>query len=204
MKLFFLIFLLGVFLCGCTSNPPRTKFSDKNMRVMLYPRGIDAGHYASIQSALVQSDVWVVLDRAQGLEAIKEEQNTIHRNETDRYEDSEKFSHWGRLYGVGAVVVAHAQCSNRAGEWKQNELRTYCTQYLNLVDANTGEVVISVDAKNDSVYGEIPDWKEIVNKLADTYPKYFTREKITERLEKYKEESKERALREKEKKHIAK
>lgn len=197
MKLMYLFLLFLLF--SCASSPPRTKFSDKNMRIMLHPKGINAGHYASIQSALVQSDVWVVLDRGEGLKALKEEQETIHRKESDRYEDREKFAQWGRLYGVGAIVLAHAQCSNRPHEWRQNELYTYCTQYLNLVDANTGEVVASVDSKNNAPYGENPDWKEIVQKLVDIYPKYFTKNLITERLEKYKEESKERALREKEK-----
>lgn len=186
-------------LSSCSTNEPRTRYSDKNMRIMLYPDTISADHFARIQTALVRSDVWSVLDRSQGLKAVKQEQNTIHRSEADRYDDREKYAHWGKLYGVGAIVIAHAQCSNRAGKWNKTELRTYCSQFLNLVDSNTGEVVLGVEAENDSDYGSIPDWNEVTKKLADEYPRYFSKEKVSERLERYKEESKERAIREKEK-----
>lgn len=184
---------------GCSTQEPRTRYSDKNMRIMLYPDTISADHFARIQTALVRSDMWSVLDRGQGLKAVKQEQYTIHRSESDRYDDREKYAHWGKLYGVGAIVVAHAQCVNKPGKWRSNELRTYCQQFLNLIDSNTGEVVLGVEAENDSDYGETPDWNEVTKKLADEYPKYFTKEKVTERLERYKEESKEIALREKEK-----
>ncbi len=192
----FLIFLVAI--VGCSSNEKRTRYTDKNMRVMLYPNTISPDHYARIQTALVQSNSFTVIDRSYGLEAIKQEQERIHRNESDRYDDREKFSHWGRLYGVGAVVVAHAQCVNRPNSWRVNELRNYCQQFLNLIDANTGEVVLGVEAENNSELNTAPDWNEAVEKLIQAYPKYFSPEQVSERLERYKEESKERALREKE------
>lgn len=190
-----LIFVIS----SCSTHEPRTRYSDKNMRIMLYPDTISADHFARIQTALVRSDVWSVLDRSQGLKAVKQEQDTIHRSESDRYDDREKYAHWGKLYGVGAIVIAHAQCSNKAGKWNVSEIRTYCQQFLSLVDSNSGEVVLGVEAENDSDYGSTPDWNEVTKKLADEYPKYFSKEKVTERLERYKEESKERAVREKEK-----
>ena len=193
------LFTLGIMLIGCSHQERRTQYSDKNMRIMLYPDTISADHFARIQTALVQSNTWTVIDRSQGIEAIKKEQERTHRSESDRYEDREKFSHWGRLYGVGAVVVANVQCVNKTNPWRVNELRNYCQQFLNLVDANTGEVIIGVDAKNDSDLGMAPDWNEAVQNLAEAYPKYFTPTMISERLERYKEESKERALHEKEK-----
>lgn len=194
------VMLLAIFLLsGCSSSETRTRYSDKNMRIMLYPETISADHFARIQTALVRSNVWSVLDRSQGLKAVKYEQDTIHKTESDRYDEREKYAHWGKLYGVGAIVIAHAQCTNKANKWNITELRTYCQQFLNLVDSNTGEVVLGVEAENDSDYGSTPDWNEVTKKLADEYPKYFSKEKVTERLEQYKEESKERALREKEK-----
>lgn len=39
---------------------------------------------------------------------------------------------------------------------------------------------------NDSDYGSTPDWNEAIKKLADEYPKHFSKEEITERLERYK------------------
>lgn len=188
-----------VTLSACSTNESRTRYSDKNMRIMLYPETISPDHFARIQTALVRSDVWSVLDRSQGLKAVKQEQNIIHKAESDRYDDKEKYAHWGKLYGVGAIVIAHAQCTNKASKWNVTELRTYCQQFLNLVDSNTGEVVLGVEAENDSDYGSTPDWNEVTKKLADEYPKYFNKEKVTERLERYKEESKERAVREEEK-----
>lgn len=191
--------VLAFLISSCSTNEPRTRYSDKNMRIMLYPDTISADHFARIQTSLVRSDVWSVLDRSQGLKAVKKEQDTIHRSESDRYDDREKYAHWGKLYGVGAIVVAHAQCTNKANKWNVSELRTYCQQFLNLVDSNTGEVVLGVEAESDAEYGMTPDWNEVTKKLADEYPKYFTKEKVTERLERYKEESKERAIREKDK-----
>ncbi|MGE0634516.1 MAG: hypothetical protein AB7O96_19020, partial [Pseudobdellovibrionaceae bacterium] len=68
------LFLMTIAMVGCSSTPEkRTKFSDKNMRLMIDPASITPENYARLQTALVSQDMWVVLDRAAGLEAIKKE-----------------------------------------------------------------------------------------------------------------------------------
>lgn len=191
------IVLLNVVFASCSNHEVRSKFSDKSLRVMLYPRGISEDHYSKIQSALVQTDAFTVVDRGIGLQALKEEQQATHRTESDRYDDQQKFSHWGKLYGVGSVIVAHVKCNNRPNPWRQSELRNYCDLVLNIIDSNTGVIVTSIDAKDDSPFGLVPDWKDAAWKLVDEYPKYFTPEKITERLELYKKESEKHAIEQK-------
>lgn len=199
LKIFISLLTIGLVLQSCSTTEKRTRFSDKNMRIMIDPASISPENYARIQTALVQQQMWVVLDRAAGLEAIKKEQQELHRTSIDRYEDKEKYAHWGRLYGVGAVVVAHAQCFQKKGFWTST-VNTYCDQFINLIDANTGEVIVAVEggeyAEDSSV---APDWKEIVSKLANIYPTHFDRVPASERMEIYKKESEERARQQKEK-----
>lgn len=196
MKKYFLIFISVVF-ASCSSNPDkfRTRFTDKNMRLMIDPASITTDNYVRLQTALVQTEMWTVLDRKSGLKAIKKEQEDLHKVEADRYSDKEKFAHWGKLYGVGAVVVGHTQCFYKKSVWKPQGQYT-CDLLINLVDANTGEVVLGVeDSQQTDGPSVAPDWKNVVEKLADAYPKTFERVPSSERLETYKLESEESAKR---------
>ena len=169
------------------------------MRIMVDPASINPENYARIQTALVQQEMWTVLDRLSGLQAIKHEQEELHRTSTDRYDDKEKYSHWGKLYGVGAVIVAHTQCFRKATFWNPQGNNYYCSQFLNLVDANSGEVLIGVEGGEWAEAQNVaPDWKEVVQKLAEAYPKNFGREPSSERIDLYKKESQEAAVRQKE------
>jgi len=188
--------LAALFLSACSSTVKRTKFSDKNMRVMIDPASVSVEHHVRIQSALVRSEKWAVVDRASGLEAIKKEQDLLHRSALDRYEDKEKWAQWGKLYGVGAVVVGHASCYKGKNFWQIN--RRTCNQFLNLVDANTGEVIVAVENRASAPVHEIPDWHEIVEKLNDAYPSAFKHFEKHEKLSTYESESKEHAVRQKE------
>lgn len=174
-------------LCSCATK--RTKYSDKNMRVMVDPSGLNMTDYTNLQTALVQSNVWTVLDRSRGLAAVKTEQERLHQHDHDRHDPREKFAHWGKLYGVGAVIVAHSECHNRPNQWNITELRNYCRLFLNLVDANTGEVIVAVNDEDKAPFMSNPEWDEIVEGLVDAYPKYFEKMKLNDKLLEYKEES---------------
>lgn len=182
-----LIVAILLSLCSCATK--RTKFSDKNMRIMIDPVGLSMSDYSNLQTALVKTDVWVVLDRARGIAAIKQEQENLHRDEHDRYDRSEKFAHWGKLYGVGAVVVAHSECHNRPNQWNVTELANYCKLSLNLVDANTGEVIVAVNDENKADFMTSPEWNDVAEELVDAYPKYFKKVELHENLIEYKRES---------------
>ncbi|MBY0314588.1 MAG: hypothetical protein K2Q26_03650 [Bdellovibrionales bacterium] len=181
-------------LLGCASTP-RTKWTDKTMRVMIDPDSIPAEHHVMIQQALVDSGKWFVVDRSSGFRAIKTEQQRLHREESDRYEDREKWAHWGKLYGVGGIVVAHAQCKKEQG-WLIGRWYQVCRQYLSIMDANTGEVItaIQTDAESSEA-GFYPKWDEAVAKLNESYPANFKPFQTSERLEQYRELSKEEAQR---------
>ena len=186
-----------IILAGCASTP-RNKFTDKNMRILLDPDSIEAAQDVMIQKALVDSGKWFVVDRSNGFKAIKTEQERLHRTEDDRYDDREKFAHWGKLYGVGGIVVANAQCKKEQG-WLIGRWYQVCRQYLSIVDANTGEVITAIENSAESSDAEFyPKWDEAVVKLNESYPATFKPMQTSERLEQYRELSKEEAQRQKE------
>lgn len=196
LSILFMAWFLVVFT-GCASQP-RTQWTDKTMRVMIDPDSISADHHVAIQKALVQSGKWFVVDRAQGYQALKAEQERLHRDEQDRYADREKYAHWGKMYGVGGIVVAAAQCKKKQGfffgGWS-----LVCKQYLSIVDSNTGEVIAAIDDENDSSDAEfVPGWEDAVAKLNSAYPDSFKSHKTSERLENYKDLSAEEAQRQRE------
>lgn len=198
--------LIGFALSACSHSVPRTKWSDKNLRVMIDPTQVDKDNYAKLQKALVQSGNFTVVDRGPGWNAIKKEQERLHRNEEDRYADKEKWAHWGKLYGVGSIVVPHTECTRvTSGGFFKPGPRMRCMQLLSIVDANTGEVVVmieneSIGERMENIYGNnyhSPEWDESVGKLVDAYPKKFSEEAYHPILENYRKLSEEEAIRQK-------
>lgn len=159
------------------------------MRVMINPEGLSEVEYMDIQNKLVEAGTFTVVDRARAIRAIKIEQNEIHVDNKDRYEDREKFAHWGKLYGVGSVIVAHSDCQNRPNAWRVNELKNYCRLFVSLVDTNTGVVMVSASDEYKAEFMQRPSWEGAVEKLTEAYPKYFESEKLHDRLLEYKDES---------------
>jgi hypothetical protein len=182
-----------VLLSACSSTEVRTKFTDKNMRLMVDPDKVDEAQHVRIQTALVKADRWTVIDRKDGFSAIKKEQDREHRNDSDRFSDQEKWAQWGQLYGVGAILVPHVDCYLKQSLFTPR-LSKHCVQFLRLVDANTAEVILAVEGESSSVESDTPDWYEVVEKLGEEYPRQFTENKISERLRRYKKESEKRAI----------
>ena len=206
-NLILLLALAG--LVGCASAPiPKTKWTDKNMRVMIDPDSIDEAHYIQIQTALVRTGKFTVVDRGAALKAVKVEQERLHRDEADRFEDREKWAHWGKLFGVGSVIVAHVQCV-KEGVWYNPQLTTlFCKQFLSMVDSNTGEVILAVEGENNSPTSAdrtyiAPEWKELVTQMVEEYPKFFKNEDYTGPALQYQAVSEEHSKRQKEQRAIA-
>lgn len=198
----FLMILLVVSFIGCASIP-RTKWTDKSMRVMVDPDSISEENYVQVQSSLVRSGKFTVVDRLSGYKAVEKEQERLHRNEQDRYEDKEKWAHWGKLYGVGAIVVAHAQCRTISYLWNNQASRLNCRQFISLIDANTGVVLLAVENENSGPASTgftflAPDWNETIVKLIEDYPKYFKTEKYGPTIVKYQQESEDHAKKQRE------
>jgi len=172
-----LFVLLSLAVTGCASTP-RTKWTDKAMRVMIDPDSVSEENYVQIQTALVKSGRFTIVDRARGMNAMKKEQERTQRIEEDRYADKEKWSHWGKMYGVGSIIVAHTQCTKEHSTFNRTKLYLDCRQFLSIVDSNTGEVFVAVEGQNDAPSSYdlaylAPDWNEVVDKLVDAYPKDF-------------------------------
>lgn len=189
---------ISILMVGCSSSIKRTKFTDKNMRVMIDPASVSPEEHVRIQHALVASNNWVVIDRARGMKAIQKEQERLHRDQVDRYDDKQKWAHWGRLYGVGAVVIGHAQCSRKLTFFRTSAYQD-CQQYLTLVDANTGEVIVAIENRGDFDEELGATWDEAVAKLNNAYPQDYRSQGLKhEKLVIYEDESQERAVRKKE------
>lgn len=195
MKTVIYLVILSVVI-GCASSP-RNKWTDPVGRILIDPDSISAEHYVLIQRALVDSGKWFVVDRSKGYKAIKAEQERLHRDESDRFDDREKFSRWGKLFGVGGVIVASAQCKKEQG-WLIGRWYNHCRQFLSLIDTNTGEVIAAVENEAESKEAEFyPPWDDAVAKLNSAYPKSFEF-KTTKRMEDYKDLVEEESVRQKE------
>lgn len=197
--------MFAVLSFGCSSKKiARNKFSDKNLRVCIDPTNLDANNYARLQMALVKSEAFFVIDRAKGLQAIKREQEMLHRNEVDRFEDKNKWSLWGKLHGCGAIIVGQAQCHKVQDNWNTAKSKTRCQQFLQLVDANTGAVRVSAEGESDSdstfdSYAMLaPDWEKAVESLVEAYPKWFESEDYAKSIQIYQATAEEEARRQKE------
>lgn len=195
MKQFITTLLL---LGGCAAKQERTKWTDPVMRVMVDPTNISAQNYVEIVRELHDSGKWIVVDRADGFRAIKKEQELLHREHPDRFADKDKYAHWGRLYGVGGVVTAHVQCVRKQTSWTKDWYEV-CEQNLAIIHANTGEVLTISSGRAETEYlGEVSSWTETVEKLNKSFPKYFEKFHKADALLKYEDESRERAVRQKE------
>lgn len=190
-------------LVGCATSLPRTKWNDAQHRVFIDPENINTADYARIQHALVNTGKFVVVDRAQALRAVKKEQERLHREESDRFEDKEKFAWYGKLYGVGSIIVANVQCKREASFWNNQNQVKVCLQRLAVIHANTGQIMASVENTNSEAYTFdleyiAPDWEGTVEKLVDNFPKNFEVRGPDKELEIYKDVSKEEAQRQRE------
>lgn len=168
-------FLILLIVISCAVPLKRTKYTDPVMRIMLDPDSIQEDHHARIQMALVSSGKWQVIDRARGLEAVKKEQENLHRNDPDRFENEQKYAHWGKLYGVGGIVIAHAQCQLKSTFWG-GKVYELCLQHLSIVNANTSEVLAAVEHMQEGdvrTTGIAPTWNDAVDKLNMAFPARF-------------------------------
>lgn len=185
-------------LTACATSDPRTKWTDRAMRIMVDPASIDADNHVLIEQALVESGKWFVVNRSSGFEAIKTEQERLHRGENDRFDDHEKWALWGRLYGVGGVVTAAIQC-RKTSQFITGYHYLSCRQFLSIVDANTGEIIASVQAQNKGDEPDmLPTWNDTVASLNQAFPADFKPSRMSPKLTQYREVAAEEAQRQRE------
>lgn len=157
---------------GCSSAPPpvRTRHSDPVMRISVFPKNISQGSYVRLQNALQSNGAWIVVDRANGFQAVDDEQGLEHESMANRFDAAERYARFGKLYGVGGIVVATEQCNGGYGSWSGQFSR--CFENLSLINATTGEVMAVAEDIQDTVNSvTAPDWTRIVDKMTDNFPK---------------------------------
>lgn len=173
-----LLILLGMvyvmsLLLGCAT--PRTKWTDPAMRVAVVTD--NANSYVEVQTALMDTGKFFVVDRSSGFQSALSEQDF---NQTERVEVKERFARLGRMFGVGGVIVAHVSCVPHNTFFAGLSAPSVdCTEHLSLISTTTGEVVASsrdeVNTPSDLIWNKAPSplWSEAVNLLADHMPAYF-------------------------------
>jgi hypothetical protein len=197
---FGVMFLMTIGLANCSSME-RTKWTDPVHRTFVDPDGLSANDYIRLVAALKENNRFIVVDRRDGIRAIMQEQEMIHKNKPDRFADREKYAIIGRLYSVGSVIIGRAQCVQK-NKFLRGEV-LHCLQSLAVIDAQTGEVISAAEGTNDD--GEIyygtrisSNWSDAVSKLMDGVPKYFEKEKYSKEMRDFREEAREEAIRAKE------
>lgn len=201
MKTLFFVCLMWLFfaMTACSSIEKRTRWTDPVMRVMVDPDSIDAANYVRIQNALVSSGKWTVLDRAEAYQAILTEQERQHRGQADRFDKKEKYAIWGRLFGVGGIVVAHIQCIQTWGSIFSSHGHDECTENLAIVSANTSEVITAIGVKENSEWHEMaPPWENAVDKMNSEFPTNFQPIQYSKSMELYRAEAREEGIRQEE------
>lgn len=184
-----MVLALGTLLVGCAT--PRTKDTDPSMRVMVDPDSIEKGHYVRLVNALQQSGKYIVVDRADAFKAAKKEQDFQYTDGDQRVDTRERYATYGKMYGVGGVVVGKAQCSPST-RFMSYQGDYDCVQNLSIVDARSGEIIataeFTTEGEGQFLYGEMkvaPAWDEAVQQLNDNFPKKYVKrsrhEKIVER-----------------------
>lgn len=192
MKYLIALFLM---LSGCSHKEARTKFTDPVLRILVDSDTIDPKNYVRITNALIKNGKFTVVDRGAGYLAARKEQERLHQDKVDRFDDREKYAHWKKLYGVGGIVIAHSQCQLYTGFTKG--LYNKCRINLAIVNSSTGEVITTAEdvAETDSGYDQAADWSDAVDQLADNFPRHFEKDQSSAKLLEYKEVSKEEAIR---------
>lgn len=183
------VFLVSMFLTammGCATA--RTKHSDPTMRIAVVA---DETSYFEIQTALVETGKYFVVDRAHGFQAAVEEQEF---NATERVGDKERYARIGKMFGVGGVVVGQVSCTPHGSFFAGlSSPSADCVEHLSLISTSTGEVVASARAKVNTAYDRghsrvfPPSWEEAVQNLNDNMPSHFVKAKWTEKMQDFRD-----------------
>lgn len=185
-----IVLLAPLLLIVISCATPRTKDTDPSLRTMVDPQNLDKSNYARIVTALKASGKYIVVDRADGFEAAKREQDFQYTDASQRVETRERYATYFKMFGAGAIVSAKSMCHPSQRFWS-NQGDFDCLQNLSLIDARTGEVIATAEhLATDAVYfyGELrtpASWDGAVKNLNANVPANFAQKsahpKIIER-----------------------
>lgn len=198
MKKLIALTVLVAIVTGCSSARVRNRWTDPEHRVMILADHVPEETYVSIQTSLIDTNRFFVVDRARGFKAIKAEQDMIHKRDGERFDDPEKYSWFGKMYSVGAVIVPSEHCMPVRGVFNPVK-RIDCRQYLAAIDTSTGQVIAAVQnlAEGESNL-ERPNWDDTVQKLVDHFPKNWESNTYDRKMTEYRMATAENARRAKE------
>ena len=194
---------------GCSSAPKINKWTSPVYRLFIVPDGISSENYVRLQNALVESNRFFIVDRNNGFNAVIGEQNLERISAPTRFDNREKYSRLGRLYGAGSLIIANAACHPHSN-WVSMVIR--CQLNLSLISTMTGEVVATAEDTADdenglyeiTYRGELvkgnPSWIGAVNKLNENIPKNLGQKiEYDEKMLNFREANREESIREDEK-----
>lgn len=184
---------MAVALAGCSTA--RTKFNDPVMRLIVAPEGLNEENYTKVSLALMNTGKFRILDRGLGYEALKNEQDRQHKNESDRYESTEKWALYAKLHGAGGVALATQVCQRSNSFWT-DIYYLKCIQIIRIINASTSEIISIVENKVEGKAGECSlgvSWEETAWKLADSFPEQFEKNKDSDELNAYRKIAEESA-----------
>lgn len=177
------LILMLVSLSACSSGPVRKtekmeKWTAPEMRVAVYAPYTSEMAQAQIEEAIQMTGKFWIVSRGDGLDAIFKEQEMTHREQMDRFENREKWAHWGKAHGVGAIIFGREKCNEvisfGGGIFKR------CQQSLSMIDATSGEILATaLEIADGEVDGLAPSWNEVSDKLMKRIPKMWV-EKVYE------------------------
>jgi hypothetical protein len=196
-KLVLMTVILTLGSTACSSAPmQRTKWTDPAHRVFIDPNSLDSDSYVRLETSLVESNKFFVVDRARAFEAVKAEQDLIHREDVDRFDDEEKYAIYGKMYSVGAVITANERCQVIEHLFS-HEVR--CEQHIGAIDTTTGQMIHAVSHIASASIGEMPAWDDTVDKFNKSFPKTWDEQKYDSKMTHFRKVAAESALRQKEK-----
>lgn len=164
-----LILILSLVLSACATpkgTDPERKWYDPEFRVMVAPTHSQRITML-VEHALRKTGRFHVVTRGEGFKAVIQEQDLVHREAPKRFNPAEKWSHMGKMYGVGAVIVIDQTYQS----WVEG---VTFQQVVQMLDANTGEVIATGYAEIDSASGGIaPAWDHAIQQMAASIPDEF-------------------------------
>lgn len=151
-------------LVSCASKEQRTVESDQVLRVAIDISNIDLGNHQALQSALLKTKKFIIVDRGPGMSMINQERQSQWGIGRAVYEPALRAAMGGHMMGAGGIITPVIYCEHHWGFWGASNK---CKNSLTITSARTGEILGSVNSEGK------PNWNKLVAEFVQTYPEYF-------------------------------
>lgn len=171
MRNLYIVFIVGFMmaLVSCASKERRTVESDQALRVAVNLEHIDLGNHQSVQSALLKSHKFIIVDRGPGMSMVNQERAAQWGVGRAVFEPAKRGAIGGYQWGAGGIVTPVLTCEHRWGFWGPSDT---CLASLSITSARSGEILASVSMKCGN---KRPNWNKLVTELISDYPEFFVK-----------------------------